>query len=153
MSNGKNANRTGKRLESFVDEELDALGYVEVYPRHFDYLRVLEQPIYARQYPIGLDLYGKNRRIDFILYHPQKWAECLVIQCKWQAEGGSIDEKFAFEVKSIRMHPYSTIIVLDGSGYSKKAKDWLDNEAKKKNKLINVLNQGEFQRFASQKNL
>lgn len=84
-------------------------------------MRDLEQPIFAKQCSVGQDLYGRNRRVDFILYHPQRWANCLVIQCKWQASTGTIDEKFPFEVFSIQKNEFDTIIVLDGGGYSSEA--------------------------------
>ena len=38
-----------------------------------------------RQYEIEKDLYGKRRRVAFLLYHPRLWPHRLVIQCKWQA--------------------------------------------------------------------
>ena len=63
--------------------------YLLVPPLRFFPARELEQPIYTRQCEIGKDIYGKKRRVDAILYHPRLYPECLVIQCKWQASGGS----------------------------------------------------------------
>lgn len=47
------------------------------------------------------------------------WPDGLVIQCKWQASSGSVEEKYPFEVLNIQKDEYPTIIVLDGGGYSK----------------------------------
>ena len=65
-------------------------------------MREMEQPIYTKQCEVGRDIYGKNRRVDFLLYHPRKWPQSLVIQCKWQASSGSVEEKYPFEVLSIQ---------------------------------------------------
>jgi len=149
MTSGKRANRTGKVLETFAAGVIEDSGYQAVSSNRFFALRELEQPIYAPQCEIGSDIYGKRRRVDFILYHPQRWTGNLVIQCKWQASGGSVDEKYPFEVLSIQLNQYDTIIILDGAGYSKGAEQWLKSQAGK-NKLLYVHNQGAFQRFASQ---
>ena len=112
-------------------------------------LRALEQPIYACQVETGGDIYGKRRFVDVILYHPRLWPNCLVLQCKWQASAGSVDQKYPFEVLSIQQNEYDTIILLDGGGYSSGARQWLLNQAGK-NRLKHVFNQGDFQRFARQ---
>ena len=112
----------------------------------------LRQPIFAEQCSVGRDIYSKNRRVDFILYHPQRWPDCLVIQCKWQASPGSVEEKYPFEVLSIQLNEFNTIIVLDGGGYSRGAEMWLRSQAGK-NKLeglLHVHNLGEISRFHSQ---
>lgn len=111
-------------------------------------MRDLGQPIYAAECFVGSDIYGKNRKVDFVLYHPRKWPNSLVIQCKWQASGGSVEEKYPFEVLNIQQSGYPSIIVLDGGGYSKSAEQWLKGQSGK-NLLRHVFNMGEFQRFVS----
>lgn len=148
MARGVRANRRGRTLENAINDLLSE-EYEQVSPARFFALRELRQPIFAEQCPIGCDIYGKQRRIDFILFHPQRWTDCLVIQCKWQASPGSVDEKFPFEVLSIQLNEFDTIIVLDGGGYSDGAEQWLRGQAGK-NKLRHVLNLGEVSRFHSQ---
>ena len=123
------ANRSGRRLEDFVADVLNEREYLLVPPVRFFPARELEQPIYTRQCEIGQDLYGKKRRVDAILYHPRLYSKCLVIQCKWQASGGSVEEKYPFEVLSISQNQFDTIIILDGDGYSAGAKQWLTTQA------------------------
>ena len=147
MSSGATAVKRGTRLENLV-EDLLAEEYQKVPAKKFFALTGLEQPIFARQCPVGIDVYGKSRRIDFIVFHPIKWPECLVIQCKWQSAKGSVEEKYPFEVLSIRENPYPTIIVLDGGGYTQAAEDWLRGQAKLHN-LISVMNLGEITRYCS----
>ena len=145
---GTGANRSGGRLEDFVHDILDERSYMFVPSVRFFPTREMEQPIFTRQLEIGKDIYGKNRRVDFILYHPRLWEDCLVIQCKWQASRGSVEEKYPFEVLSIAQNEFDTIIILDGGGYTAGARQWLINQAGK-NRLLDVYNQGEFSRFAS----
>ena len=148
MSNsGGRANRRGRTLEKAVVDLL-LENYEKVTAKRFFALRELEQPIFSEQCTIGRDIYGKNRRVDFILYHPQRWPDCLVIQCKWQASSGSVEEKYPFEVLSTQMNEFSTIILLDGGGYTRGAENWLRGQAGK-NKLLHVFNQGDLTRFVS----
>ena len=147
-SSGRTATRTGHILEEFVAGWVHETGYERVTALRFFHLRALEQPIFSRQVEIGTDIYTKRRRVDLSVYHPDKWKDCLVIQCKWQAARGSVEEKYPFEVLSTQMNPYDTIIVLDGGGYSQGAERWLKSQAGK-NKLRHVFDQGDFQRFAS----
>ena len=123
--------------------------YQPASPLRFFALRCLRQPIFAEQVFTGRNIYAKERRVDFIIYHPRKWADCLVIQCKWQASSGSVDEKFPFEVECIAHDAFPAIIILDGGGYSDGAKTWLMGQRGKRN-LIDVLDQGGFMRWQSQ---
>jgi len=148
MASGVRANRRGHTLEKAIKDLLSE-EYQQVSPARFFALRELHQAIFAEQCTIGKDLYGKNRRIDFILYHPQRWPDCLVIQCKWQASAGSVEEKYPFEVLSIQRNEFETIIVLDGGGYSNGSEMWLKGQAGK-NRLRYVLSLGELNRFHSQ---
>ena len=151
MGKGKRANKRGKILENAV---LDLLveEHEKVESRKFLALKNLRQPLFARQCSVGKDVYGKNRRVDFILYHPQRWPDCLVIQCKWQSSGGSVEEKYPFEVMSIECNEFPTIIVLDGGGYSKESEAWLKGQVGKgkgKGRLIHVFSLGEMGKFQS----
>ncbi len=148
MVRGARANQRCRTLENAVNDLL-VEEYEQVTPSRFFALRSLRQPIFSEQCPIGRDIYGKNRRVDFILYHPQRWIDCLVIQCKWQASPGSVEEKYPFEVLSIQLNEFETILVLDGGGYSKEATMWLKGQAGK-NKLRHVFSLGELSRFRSQ---
>ncbi len=111
-------------------------------------MRDMGQAVYARQVEVGRDIYGKVRRVDFLLFHPYRHPNGLVIQCKWQASSGSVEEKYPFEVLSIQQGEFDAIIVLDGGGYSQGAEAWLRGQAGR-NRLKHVFSQGEFQRYAS----
>ena len=112
-------------------------------------MRSLQQPIFAEQVETGAGIYGKRRLVDFVLYHPQRWPECLVIQCKWQTSSGSVDEKYPYEVENIAHAGIPTIIVLDGGGYSQGARQWLLAQRGKRN-LLDVCSQGDISRMQAQ---
>lgn len=154
VNSGQRANRTGKHLEAFVAELLDDYGYEEVEKGLFFSLiaQQLQQPIFAYQCIAGKTIFGGNRHVDFIVYHPTKHPDCLVIQCKWQARSGSVDQKYPYDVECIKINPQPSIIILDGGGYSAGAERWLKAQAGDNN-LLHVFNQGEFARFASKGNL
>ena len=146
MSNGLHANQSGKRLEDHVAAVLDDLGYSQAQSKlFFDLKDCAENAIYARQCYTGTSLSGRRRRVDIILHHPEKWKGCLVIQCKWQSEKGTADEKYPFEVLSINKNPYPTIIILES--YKPKSEEWLRSQAGKGN-LLQVCSLGEFDHFA-----
>ena len=147
-SSGKFANRTGKHLEAFIDERIKEAGYKYIEPALFPAMMILKQPIYTKQRVAGKDLYGKDHKVDFELYHERKWVHSLVIESKWQQAGGSVEEKYPFLVMSIQRLGIPTIIILDGKGYSPGAREWLKSQAGS-GALKQVLDMSEFQKFVN----
>lgn len=145
---GKFANQTGQHMERFIEERIVEAGYQYVEPALFPAMQIMNQPIYTKQRVAGKDLYGKDHKVDFELYHERKWVQCLVIESKWQQAGGSVEEKYPFLVQSIRRIGIPTIIVLDGGGYSPGAKQWLKAQAGS-GAVIQVLEMREFQKFVN----
>ena len=148
VSSGGRANRRGRILERYVRELLTE-EYERVTANRFFAMRSLNQPIFAEQVETGTSIYNKKRVVDFALYHPQRWPECLVIQCKWQTSSGSVDEKYPYEVENIAHAGFPTIIVLDGGGYSDGARQWLLAQRGKRN-LVDVCSQGDISRMQAQ---
>lgn len=147
-----NANQTGTQLEGFIRSVLLARGYKPVERNRFMPARYLEQPIFATQFQLGLSIYDTELFCDFILYHPEKWPDCLVIESKWQQVSGSVDEKFPFTVLNIKMKSqYKTVILLDGKGYKPGAETWLRQQVD--GKLLYVFSMAEFQKWANRNNL
>jgi DNA adenine methylase len=98
-------------------------------------------------------IYGYPIKCDFILYHPELWQECLVIESKWQQSGGSADEKFPYTVFNLKeQSPVQSIIVVDGDGQNKGAVAWLRGQVDKK-KLLHVLSMAEFQNWVNKGNI
>ena len=147
-SSGGRANRRGRILERYVRELLDE-EHEKVSAARFFAMRSLRQPIFAQQVDTGAGIYGRRRLVDFALYHPQRWPDCLVIQCKWQTSSGSVDEKYPYEVENIAHAVFPTIIVLDGGGYSEGARQWLLAQRGRRN-LVDVCSQGDISRMQAQ---
>lgn len=144
---GSQANKTGTGLEKFIKDRLEHENYTFVHPLKFLASRILEQPIYTQQLCVSQTIYDTNRKCDFIIFHPKKHPMCLVIESKWQQSKGSVDEKYPYLVENIRINPYPTIIIIDGSGYKPKALEWL--KAQTGGKLLHVFSMSEFQRWAN----
>lgn len=150
-ASGLKANKRGQSLENFV-RSLCSDSYQFVERKHFESLKTLGRPIFTSQYSISKDIYGKDRKVDFILYRPGRWPQGLIIQCKWQGVSGSVEQKYPFEVECIKQDKVPAIIVLDGSGYSKGAQSWLKQQVDGRY-LLHVFSQGELQRLASRGHL
>ena len=148
MKQGTRANYTGSELENFIDNVIIRRGYTFVEKKRFETAKYLGQPVYSKQYPISKSIYNTQLYCDFIIHHPEKHPDCLVIEAKWQQSAGSVDEKFPYLVENIRKkYPCATVIILAGGGYKKDAEQWLRNQVDEK--LIHVLDMTEFQKWAN----
>ena len=148
MTEGARANRSGFRLESWVRDILEEHGYTRISSKEFMDETVDTGSCFSTQCSIGESIYGTTRKVDFVLRHPNLWPTGLVIQCKWQASAGSVDEKYPYEVACINHLSFPTVIFLDGGGYKAGAKAWLHTQAGCGN-LKDVFDMGEFARFYS----
>ena len=149
---GSQANYTGSNLEDFVESWVAKAGYQRVRRTEFIAAKYLEQPIYANQFYLGQSVYATPLKCDFVLFHPEKWPQCLIIEAKWQQSGGSVDEKYMYLVTHIQeRYPWDTIIVLAGEGYRPGAETWLRSQVGKR--LIAVYNMAQFQTWANRGNL
>ena len=148
MKQGTRANFTGNSLEDFIYNAIERKGYQFVEKKEFEAARYLDQPVFTAQYPVAKSIYKTTLYCDFIIYHPDKHEDCLIIESKWQQSSGSVDEKFPYLVINIKeRYPSATIVVLDGGGYKKHADTWLRDQVDQK--LIHVFNMREFQKWSN----
>lgn len=152
-SQGAQANLTGNRLERFIEHSLIECGFAKVKDKKalVNGMSRFESPSYATQVKIGNTIYGTDLRCDFLLYHPDRWQEGLVIEAKWQQSQGSVDEKYPYFILNILTSEYATILVLDGGGYRPGAEQWI--RAMQKDNLLHVFNMAEFQTWVNKGNL
>ncbi len=152
-SQGAQANLTGNRLERFIENNLIDCGFAKVADKIAlsNAMHRFSKPSYASQVIIGQTIYGTDLVCDFLLYHPQKWPEGLVIEAKWQQVGGTVDEKYPYFVLNIWSSEYATVFVLDGGGYRPGAEQWV--RGMRKDNLLQVFNMAEFQIWVNQGNL
>nr|WP_233417933.1 Dam family site-specific DNA-(adenine-N6)-methyltransferase [Rickettsia conorii] len=93
-----------------------------------------------------------NSDSDFILYHPERHPNCLVIESKWQQSGGSVDEKYTDLVLNIKKQGiYDTIIIIDGDGYKKEALKCFKDQVG--SNLIEVFSMSEFTSWVNKKKI
>jgi len=150
---GTVANSTGKAQEDFIEHRLQQEGYQFVNRKDFDtVIQKLDQKFYTTQLNICKSIYDTPVFCDFILCHPEKYPDCLVIESKWQQSCGSVDEKYPFLILTIKVKsPHKTILILDGGGYKKGAEDWIREQTD--DKFLHVFNMREFQTWANKGNL
>ncbi len=149
---GTQANFTGNQLEKFIEFTLVNKGYKFIHKKKFDPACYLEQPIYSKQFFIGKSIYETNSYCDFIIYHPEKHPNKLIIESKWQQSAGSVDEKYPYLILNIQMkYPCESILLLDGGGYKKGSEDWIRSQIG--NNLLNVFNMSEFQKWSNKGNI
>lgn len=153
ISQGAQANLTGNRLERFIEHSLVDGGFAKVADKIAltNSMGSFTKPSYASQVNIGHTIYGTDLICDFLLFHPQKWPEGLVIEAKWQQVSGTVDEKYPYFVMNVWSSEYATVFVLDGGGYRPGAEQWI--RAMQRENLLHVFNMAEFQTWVNQGNL
>lgn len=147
-TSGQQANHTGNALERFVEHALTEHGYTE-FINHKDQVFAMRDTIGGKQYSkqpyCGTSIYETKRKCDFLIMNKDLFPEGLIIECKWQQSGGSVDEKYPFTVHNVMKIGVPTVILIDGGGYKKTALSWLKSQADKSRALIGVYTMAEFQ--------
>ena len=145
---GSRANKTGNRLEKFIEHTIEDNGYKFIDKKRFGAACCLDQCLYTKQYKICRSIYDSDLICDYILYHPEKHPKKLVIESKWQQSSGTAQEKLVYTVVNIKKKsPYKTIIVIDGRGFTEGAKNWLKNQVN--GNLNQVFNMSDFHEWAN----
>jgi hypothetical protein len=153
VQGGTRANYTGTVLERFILSRLADRGYTLIPRNRFTPARILGQAIFTRKFHIGDSIYGTPQYCDFIVYHPERWPDNLVIEAKWQQGGGSVDEKYPYLVLNIQMqYQCPTILVLDGGGYKPGAERWVRGQSGHGN-FLQVFNMPQFAAWVNNGNL
>lgn len=91
---------SGRELEDVVAEICQPLGL-----------------IVRRQVSVGRRIWGKKRRIDIVVEHPET-RKRLGIECKYQGVSGTAEEKIYATLQDIEAWPIPGIIVIGGQGFS-----------------------------------
>jgi hypothetical protein len=77
----------------------------------------------------GRRLWGAQRRIDVVLTD-EKTGKRLGIECKYQSESGSAEEKIPATIQDIASWPIPGIVVIDGEGFSNNMQGFLMSTGK-----------------------
>lgn len=149
LTQGAQANKTGNSLELFVQQALENNGYTlftGTKNQLFNNRKNIGGKQYAPQVPVGNSIYESPRKCDFLVLNQDKFPDGLVIECKWQEGAGSVDEKYPFLYFNIVKSGAPTVVLIDGGGYRKAAKNWLSSMAHPDKALTNVWSMSEFQK-------
>lgn len=157
MSQGGQANITGRVLENIVTNVLTSKGFVVV--KYSDWIKNKEKygnELLLRNVPYTT-IYKHKGKSEFLLIS-KKYDMRIRIECKWQQKAGSVDEKLPYlYLNTIEAMPETEIIIIiDGGGYKQGAVNWLKDAVKQKkymtnksNKVIHVMSISDFITWAN----
>lgn len=121
---GRAANISGKYLEDRVENILQDWGYIctkEI---------IQDTPCFIKQHKVFRNVYNNVMRSDFFVFHPEKYPQGMIIECKQQDSAGSADEKFPFLFLSLQSTGLPAIVLAQGSGFKETALLWCEEQAK-----------------------
>ena len=138
MKQGTKANKSGLRLEDKVENII--LDNLEVVARKYSKTEIRKN-VLLKHVPYT-NIYGNTRcRSEFLLCYKSRK---IRIECKFQESAGSVDEKLPYLfmnfTKSIPEE--EAIIVIEGNGFKKGAKEWLRKKCA--GTKVSVMNLEEF---------
>jgi hypothetical protein len=120
---GQQANSNGKNFESDIAHRLRTAGYVSA-------PKVIASPTSPYFVPqcgtLFHTIYHTKLVTDFYVWHPHKHPQGLIIEAKYQAVGGSVDEKFPYLVFSLKATQTPAMLLLIGSGARREAVAWCE---------------------------
>lgn len=143
--NQNKANKTGSTLEEMVERTLHKNEYIpqkKVKKRdRLESLRnyALFPKRYDKEVYVGTGIYDTDIYVDFFIMGIKGFDTGLIIECKWQQEGGSVDEKYPYLNLNIEQYyPAPTIVILAGKGMRSKASNWFQQQVNNNHNLIAV---------------
>ncbi len=82
-----------------------------------------------QQVQVARRIWGAVRRIDVVLIDPQT-RKTLGVECKYQAGGGTAEEKIPATIQDIDAWPIPGIVVFSGDGFTQNMKSFLISTGK-----------------------
>jgi len=82
-----------------------------------------------QQFRVARRIWGALRRIDVVLIDPQT-RKTLGVECKYQAVGGTAEEKIPATIQDIDAWPIPGIVVFSGDGFTQNMKSYLISTGK-----------------------
>lgn len=141
MKQGTKANKSGTRLEDKVENLL--LDKFPIVSRKYSQTKV-HKNVLLKHVPYT-NIYGNTRcRSEFLLCYKSRK---IRIECKFQESAGSVDEKLPYLFMNFTKSIPETeaIIVIEGNGFKKGAKEWLREKCS--GTKVSVLSLKEFEDY------
>lgn len=153
LTQGGRANQAGKILECNIEAILNGHHYFQVgnyIQKEFLLTASLLPKRYAKQVDIGTGIYQTTLKVDFYIVGLPIMPSGLIIECKWQESGGSVDEKFPYLNMNIQYsYPAPTIVVIGGEGMREGAIKWLRQQVTYNPNLLGVYSLDRFIAWAN----
>lgn len=153
MTQGARANKSGNILEGNIEAVLNGHNYFQIgnhVTKEFLLTATLLPKRYAKQVYIGAGIYQTALKVDFYVVGLSANPSGLIIECKWQESGGSVDEKFPYLNLNIQnSYPAPTIVVIGGEGMREGAINWLRQQVKYNRNLLGVYSLDRFIAWAN----
>jgi len=121
-------------------------GYLEICPqlpkkrkRDWLLLSTANPKRYAKQVYIGSSIYETEINVDFYIVDAASFPLGLIVECKWQEDKGSVDEKYPYlnlNIKSCYRVP--TIVIVGGDGMRQGSIDWFKKQIPDNQNLLGV---------------
>ena len=144
---GKTANISGGHGEQLVANLIIAEGFKPAPESEYRAVRaacrtqatpqaLLREGQFYQQVPMFTSIYGVPFKADFIIVSA---SQLTVIEVKWQASAGSVDEKLPFWLMTLdALRDVSTALVILGDGQRPGVVPWCRNSADKTAVLANA---------------
>jgi len=81
------------------------------------------------QFAVARRIWGAKRKIDVVLTHKET-RKTLGIECKFQAVGGTAEEKIPSTIQDISAWPIQGLVVFSGPGFTENMKSFLISSGK-----------------------
>ena len=146
MNRGCRANKTGFVLEKTVEGTLRGHGYLEICPqlpkkrkREWLLISTDNSKRYAKQVYIGSSIYETEINVDFYIVNSGLFPRGLIVECKWQEDKGSVDEKYPYLNLNIKnCYRVPTIVIVGGDGMRQGSIDWFKKQIPDNQNLLAV---------------
>jgi len=145
---------TGLKLEQEIADRISILGYEVI--SHTNWKKTNRTGKYLiKNFPYSSIYDGHTGKTEFVMQDNDRK---IRIECKWQEVNGSADEKFPYVYLNalFNWQEEEIIIVVEGNGYKKGAKEWIRKVVDGKlfhpencSKVIRVMNLQEFDDWIS----
>lgn len=118
---GRQANQNGIWAENDIAGRLINHGYQDLTPlpkskrrKGYSLPLVPDGVAYFIRQKHGpfVNLYGRPMKVDFYVWHPEKYPDGLIIESKSQEDSGSVDEKFPYLIWGLKATGIPSILLL-----------------------------------------
>lgn len=101
-----------------MDEEISGKDYALLICRYIARQYASRGVLLYREVSLGKSIIGKDRRVDILVLHPPT-GRALAIECKYQHNSGTADEKIPYTIDDLRAMRMPACVVYAGEGFSK----------------------------------